>query len=188
MRFKLMNSSTEVYIVIRNILCIQLCTILITLSINGCTSTKANIRPSWIDEPSSFLNDSSGFGFVAVGVASNIPDVGLRRNAADAMARTELAKIFKSKIKNMIKIYRAEKNDETAHFEQHILEVTKVFTNMELLGTNIAKRWYDSKNDVQYSLAVLSREDYIKELKRMSQLDKQLQQFLLNKTELDFKK
>ena len=180
-----MISLNTKYIAINLILYIQLITILNIFFTNGCTSNKVNVRPSWVDEPGGFLNDSSGFGFASVGVASNIPDIGLRRNTADAMARTELAKIFKSKIKNMIKIYRAEKTDKTEHFEQHIQEVTKIFTNMELLGTSIVKRWYDSKNDAQYSLAVLSREDYTKEIKRMSHLDKHLQQFLLNKTKAE---
>ncbi len=163
----------------------------VAITMLSCTTKKMGDsgRPLWIDKSTGFMDGIKGKGFYGVGTASNIPDVGLRRNAADAMARTELAKMFRSRVKNMMKIYQAQaakQNNEQGSFEQHVQEVTKVFTDMELVGTRIVSRWYDSKANVQYSLALLSREEFIAELERMGSLGEAVRKFLKENADLVF--
>ena len=144
--------------------------------------------PVWINNASGFVNGLEGKGFYGIGVASNIPDLGLLRNTADAMARTELAKSFKSKIKNMMKIYRAESGENEASFEQHVQEVTKTFTSMDLVGSRIVDRYYDRKNNVQYSLAVLNPNELVNEIKRMSNLTDSIKELLVKNSDAVFDK
>ena len=125
-------------------------------------------RPAWVDKGSAAMKDK---GFYGVGVASNISSVGLRRSTADAQARAELAKIFTSRVQNLIKNYEASTSDGSKEAaEAHRQEATKVFTEMELTGVEVVDRFYDMEQKTQYSLARLDPEAFGAQLDKLERL------------------
>lgn len=125
-------------------------------------------RPKWVDAGGAAFKDKAFYG---VGVASNISSVGLRRSTADAQARAELAKIFTSRVQNLIKNYEASTTDGAKEAaEAHRQEATKVFTEMELSGVEIVDRFFDLDQKTQYSLARLDPDAFEAQLDRLDRL------------------
>ncbi|GAB4296060.1 MAG: hypothetical protein Kow0090_11090 [Myxococcota bacterium] len=135
-------------------------------------------RPKWIDSGDGFRNDKHGKAFYAVG-AANLTNPQLRRDAADAQARANLARIFQSNIKSLVKIYVAETtagDPNRSSEEQFTSEATKAFTYMDLSGAVIVERWYDPIEKVQYSLAMLDMENFQNQIGRMKELSATVRQ------------
>jgi hypothetical protein len=125
-------------------------------------------RPDWVDRGAAAMKDKAMYG---VGVASKISSVSLRRSTADAQARAELAKIFSSKVQNLIKNYEASTNDgDKEAAEAHRQEATKVFTEMELSGVEVVDRFFDMEQDTQYALARLDPTAFAAQLDQMEKL------------------
>jgi len=164
-------------------------TFIIAFMILGCAATKeATKRPGWIDKGSGFFSGDRGKAFYGVGTASYITNVGLRREAADAGARTDLAKIFKTQIKNLVKIYAASiyGGRDREKEEQFVSSATKSFTEMELAGSMIIDRYYDEKEKTQYSLAVLDMNFFKDQVTRMKELSKEVQEAIKANAEKAF--
>jgi ribosomal protein S20 len=126
-------------------------------------------RPKWVDMGgAAFKSDKRVYG---VGVASNISSISLRRSTADAQARAELAKIFQSRVQNLIKNYEASTGDgDKEAAEAHRQEATKIFTEMELSGVEVVDRFFDLDQNTQYSLARLDPAAFDAQLDQMEKL------------------
>ena len=126
-------------------------------------------RPTWVDMGgAAFKGDKRVYG---VGVASNISSISLRRSTADAQARAELAKIFQSRVQNLIKNYEASTGDgDKEAAEAHRQEATKIFTEMELSGVEVVDRFFDTEQSTQYALARLDPEAFSAQLDQMDRL------------------
>jgi len=125
-------------------------------------------RPAWVDRGGAAMKDKAVYG---VGVASKISSVSLRRSTADAQARAELAKIFTSRVQNLVKNYEASTNDgDKEAAEAHRQEATKVFTEMELAGVEVVDRFFDTEQDTQYALARLDPAAFAAQLDQMDKL------------------
>lgn len=126
-------------------------------------------RPAWIDKGSAAFKDKAFYG---VGVASNVSSISLRRSTADAQARAELAKVFTSRVQNLMKNYEASTSDgEREAAEAHRQEATKIFTEMELAGVNITDRFFDLEANTQYSLARIDPDAFEGQLDKMAALN-----------------
>ncbi len=135
-------------------------------------------RPKWIDQGGTGMDDAKKAVY-AVGVASNISDIGLRRSTADASARTEVAKIFSSRVQNLLKDYKASTNDgEKESAEAHRQEATKVFTEMELAGVTIVDRFFDLDQNAQYALARLDANAFEAQIEQMATLSKRAKEII----------
>ena len=133
-------------------------------------------RPKWVDMGGAAMKDKAFYG---VGVTSNVSSISLRRSTADAQARTELAKIFTSKVKNMIKNYEASTNDgDKEAYEAHREEATKVFTEMELTGAEVVDRFFDIEQNAQFSLARLDPDAFEAQLERMAKLSSRAKELI----------
>jgi hypothetical protein len=141
------------------------------LLLSGCggDQVRENTRPKWVDKGGAALKKDGGL--YAVGSAGNISSISLRRSTADAQARAELAKIFTSRVQDLIKNYEASTNDgDKEAAEAHRQEASKVFTEMELNGVEIIDRYFDPEENTQYSLARLDNEAFSKQLDDMKEL------------------
>lgn len=131
------------------------------------TGTSAN-SPKWVNMGAAAFKDKAFYG---VGVATNISSISLRRSTADAQARAELAKVFTSRVQNLIKNYDASTTDgDREAAEAHRQEATKVFTEMELTGVQIIDRYYNTEQKSQYALAKLDPEAFDGQLDRLERL------------------
>lgn len=135
-------------------------------------------RPEWVDRGGTAMKDKAVYG---VGVASNISSVSLRRSTADAQARAELAKIFTSRVQNLIKNYEASTNDgDKEAAEAHRQEATKLFTEMELAGVEITDRFFDTDQNTQYALARLDPAAFSAQLDQMEKLSGRAKEIIRN--------
>ncbi|MCA9525050.1 MAG: LPP20 family lipoprotein [Myxococcales bacterium] len=124
--------------------------------------------PQWVNQGAAAFKDKAFYG---VGVASGISSISLRRSTADAQARAELARVFTSKVQNLLKNYEASTGDgDKEAAEAHRQEATKVFTEMELTGVEIIDRYYDLEQASQYALARLEPEAFEGQLDRLDRL------------------
>ncbi|MEZ4475621.1 MAG: hypothetical protein R3F60_33455 [bacterium] len=124
--------------------------------------------PQWVNQGAAAFKDKAFYG---VGVASNISSISLRRSTADAQARAELARVFTSRVQNLLKNYEASTGDgDKEAAEAHRQEATKVFTEMELTGVEIVDRYYDMEQASQYALARLEPEAFEGQLDRLDRL------------------
>jgi ribosomal protein S20 len=126
-------------------------------------------RPKWVDQGgAAFKGDKNVYG---VGLASNISSISLRRSTADAQARAELAKVFQTRVQNLIKNYDASTSDGNSEAaEAHRQEATRVFTEMELSGVEVVDRFFDLDQNTQYSLARLDPAAFDAQLDQMEKL------------------
>jgi len=167
--------------------------IVLTIGFVGCGGQKEAIptkgRPGWIDKGGGFFTGDRGRAFYGVGAASNISTVSLRRNTADAQARVDLARAFKTRIENLVKIYTASTvggvipREST---EQDIIEVTKAFTKMDLSGAQIIDRYYDVQEKTQYALAMLDANTFKDQITQMKELSQQAQEAIRANAEAAF--
>lgn len=138
-------------------------------------------RPKWINQGAGFFKGDKGKAFYGVGAASNMSSPSLRRNVADAQARADLARVFKTKIQNLVKVYSQSigggiENRESP--EQFAQETTKAFTSMELSGAQIVNRYYDQKERTEYSLAMLDVTAFKGQVEQMRELSREMQELI----------
>ena len=157
--------------------------IVLTIGFFGCGGQKEAIptkgRPGWIDKGSGFFTGDRGRAFYGVGAASNISTPSLRRNTADAQARADLARTFKSRIEDLVKVYTASTVGGVVPREspeQFASTVTKAFTAMDLSGAMIIDRYYDEKEKTQYSLVMLDASAFKDQIMQMKELSQQAQE------------
>lgn len=160
--------------------------ILLGLSLLACggatqlTPTKG--RPEWIDKGGGFFSGDKGTAFYGVGAASNISIPSLRRTTAEAQARADIARVFKSRISNLVKAYSrsisggGDAANAKESMEQFAQEATKAFTSMELSGVLIVDRYYDEKERTQYALAVMDLAAFKDQVSQMRDLSEQAQE------------
>jgi len=118
----------------------------------------ASDRPEWVDLGGGFFRGTRGRAFYGLGAASNISPESLSRGAADAQARSDLIRVFRANVRYLVTGYTAAISAGDPYretIEDHVGEVAQVFMEMELPESEIVERWYDPKESIQYSLAVL---------------------------------
>ncbi len=133
--------------------------LIILVLIFSCTTSEK--KPDWISGSSS--NYPSSRYLLGVGRAQETSNPAYDQTLADERARAELARQIKSRIKSELSA-RAEEElnrlgaDELRRFSQHISSAIFSSADVELLGVEIKERYYDAKEGVYYTLAVLDRE------------------------------
>jgi hypothetical protein len=138
-------------------------------------------RPGWIDKGGGFFSGDKGRAFYGVGAASNISLPSLRRNSADAQARADLARTFKTHINDLGKIYSksvsggGSAGDARESSEQFASQVTTALTEMDLTGSMIVDRFYDTRERTQYSLVVLDVDGFRNQIDQVRSLTQQAQ-------------
>jgi hypothetical protein len=151
------------------------------LLVAGCGGDQVKVDggpngPAWINKGANAFDDGKFYG---VGVDTGTSNVSLRRSAADAKARAELAKQFSTKIKALIKTYDASTQDSDAEAaESHRQEAIKAFTQMDISGAQICDRFYSKDDRTQFSLACLDPDQFGAQLDQMKQLSGRAKQII----------
>ncbi|HUU39768.1 MAG TPA: LPP20 family lipoprotein, partial [Desulfatiglandales bacterium] len=138
---------------------------------------KKGARPDWVDGNSSQY-PSSGY-LTGVGYDSE-------RELAENKARTEIAKIFLSRIESKTKSYQSylqvsSKGKLDIEENLSIQDITEVSTQMVLSGVRIVQVYQETKPEsLFYALAVLDREQSMNILTdKIRELDMDIKDFLL---------
>jgi LPP20 lipoprotein len=129
--------------------------------------------PDWVNRGSGAFGGEKGKIFYGVGIASGIRNASLRRNTADARARSEIAKTLDTYIAVLNKDYQASTTagDMSASTEeQHVQQALKTYTQAQLSGTLIVDHWVDN-DGTEYALAQLDMEAFKDSLDKMKELN-----------------
>ncbi|MEZ4468523.1 MAG: hypothetical protein R3F43_29815 [bacterium] len=109
--------------------------------------------------------------FYGVGVASNISSISLRRSTADAQARAELARVFTSRVQNLLKNYEASTGDGDKGGRRGPPAGGHQGLHRDGAdGVEIVDRYYDMEQASQYALARLEPEAFEGQLDRLDRL------------------
>jgi hypothetical protein len=100
-------------------------------------------------------------------------NIALANSAAESRARAELARSLQTRVKAMMQDYQAATQggaeNKTAS-EQHIVDVSKEITNINLAGTRLEETWISDSGTV-WALVVLDTESFKDSLTQMKGLD-----------------
>lgn len=100
-----------------------------------------------------------------VGSVAGTGNIALARTAAEARARTDMARTLDLKVKAMLKDYQAtttggENFGTAAADEQHVEDVSKQITEMTLSGTRVEDTWISPHDGTYFVLMVLDAEAF----------------------------
>jgi hypothetical protein len=192
--------------IIRGILAIVL-TVCFAVNLIQCAGTKttASNIPGWINEGNGFYSGDKGTAFYGVGhrslseisqgVYGKIAIMQTRPEdiiqASDTQARAALARVFKTEIANLVKVYQREVTKEVGaragiSTKQFAKEVKTCFTQMDLSGVNIIDHFYYPYGYTQYSLAVLDLGGFKDRVEKMKEISKEVQDAILQNADKAF--
>jgi hypothetical protein len=157
---------------------------------NQLTPTKG--RPEWIDKGGGVFTGDQGRAFYGVGAASNISSPSLRRTAADVQARADIARVFKTHIADLVKVTTrsisggGDAATASESSEQFAQSATKAFTSLDLSGSQVVDRYYDTGERTQYSLAVMDINAFTDQVTQMNELSDRARQAIVSNAEQAF--
>jgi hypothetical protein len=128
--------------------------------------------PGWVRGPcqNGLANKK---GVCGKGSVSGMTNIALANSAAESRARAELARSLQTRVKAMMQDYQAATQggaeNKTAS-EQHIVDVSKEITNINLAGTRLEETWISDSGTV-WALVVLDTESFKDSLTQMKGLD-----------------
>jgi hypothetical protein len=126
----------------------------------------------------------------ASGSVQNQSNIGLARSAAEARARTELARQLQVHVKAMLKDYQASttggEENQTAS-EQHIEDVAKQVTDMTLSGTRVEDFWVNEETGTFWALVVLDADAFKDSLNKASALDERVRAHIIERANRSFR-
>src|SRR6185295_17293620 len=113
--------------------------------------------PKWITQKGAVFTGKQAI-FYGVGNAAGLVNPSLKRRAAEAAARRDLAQEFQVYIAALQKQYMSETTSgslDRHSVEQHIEDVTKQVTEQTLSGSSIIEYWEHPTRNEAYALARL---------------------------------
>jgi len=118
----------------------------------GCAASK-----NWWDEPPHYDD-----ALVAVGAATQSPNIRIMRQRAELDGRRGIARIIETHIQGTIEDW-VEQNisslDDEAAFNEHFKSVGKGITEQDLNGAWVEKWQFDKKTRTQYALVIFKKSD-----------------------------
>jgi hypothetical protein len=102
-----------------------------------------------------------------VGAAWGIQDAGLRREAAEAAARVDLARALRSSVRNLLQSHASATGRDAFHAaESHLSSTTRTFTEAELVGVPVIERHSDLRTGTEYALVMMTPDAFERHLAR----------------------
>jgi hypothetical protein len=132
--------------------------------------------PDWVNRGSGAFGGEKGKLFYGVGIASRIPNASLRRQTADARARSEIVKTLNTYVAVLNKDYQASTTAgdmSSSNDEQHVEQTLKTYSQMDLSGVLIVDHWVDNDGS-EFALAQLDMDTFKSNLDKMKQLSAQV--------------
>ncbi len=144
-----------------------------------------NGAPTWVRQSCRAYWGDQGKGKIcAVGSAGGSRNVALLRSGATGRGRTEIARMLQTKVTALLKDYQrtvtgGENFGKAASDEQLIQDTSKQLTDTSLSGTEAVDSWI-SESGTMYVLVSLNTETFANALNQMKQLDKKVQDYVVN--------
>ncbi len=122
------------------------------------------------------------------GSVQGMSNLGLARSAAEARARTELARTLQVRVKSMIKDYQAATQggaDQQTASEQHIEDVSRQITDVTLSGSRL-ETTFVSETGTFWALVVLDADAFKASLKDEKNLDEAVREGIIERADKAF--
>jgi hypothetical protein len=166
----------------------------ISMLFMSCSSSGPSKSPAekeWVTKGGGFYSGDRGKAFYGVGISNPGEAPAARRASSELRARADIARTFKTKIADLTKAYLRAVSGSSAQGDASTNEsvteqVTKAFTQMDLSGSAIIDHWYDSNEKVEYALAVMDVASMKDQISQMKELNKEVQQGILNNSQKMF--
>ncbi len=148
--------------------------------------------PNWILRGcAAFWGDDTPAMLCGVGSVSGTRNHSLAVTGARARGRTEIARVLDTKVTAMLKDYQAtttggEEFGTAANDEQHLVDVSKQLTDIELAGVEQHDMWISPAGMV-YVLMVYDSEKFKDTVSQMSQLSESVRKAVVQRAEASFR-
>lgn len=173
-----------------SLLLLSLLSFLLLAGCGGSSYSEKHL-PDWVTKGSGVFSGDEGKAFYGVGSATNISNVTLMRTAAETGARTDLARVYKTHVQDLVKSYQrsvssGQGNDVKESGEQLVQDVTKALTDMELSGAMIVNHYYDEDTKTEYALTKFDPAQFKNQLQQMKELNADVKQMIEKNAEKAF--
>jgi hypothetical protein len=119
--------------------------------------------PQWVTHKGAAFSGERRV-FYGVGNAAGLQNPALRRRAAEAAARRDIAQIMQTYVASLQKQYLAETTAgdmSKQSVEQHITDTMKQVTEATLVGVQVVEYWEHPSRNEAYALARLELEQFL---------------------------
>ena len=148
--------------------------------------------PDWVTRGcSAFWGDENPAKICGVGSAGGSRNHSLMVTAAQGRGRTSIARSLDTHVKAMLKDYQAtttggEEFGEAASDEQHIVEVSKQLTEIDLAGVEQRDMWISTSGQV-YVLMVYDAEKFQDAVSGMKNLSETIRRAVIDRADKSFR-
>lgn len=165
------------------------------LIIAGCASgsrlkTLQKIgAPEWVIQGSGAFEKDSGKIIYGVGSATNIKDFSLLRNAADAEARSEVAKVIDVYTSSLFKMYKESTSvsgNNNPSEAQQVEKVLKETVVMSLSGVELVNHWQDPRDGTLFALAKYELNKFKDSIENTRELNVEMKELVRKNAERAF--
>jgi hypothetical protein len=148
--------------------------------------------PDWVTRGcSAFWGDDRPSKVCGVGQAYGSRNIGILKTAAQGRGRTEIARSLDLKVKAMLKDYQAtttggEEFGSAAADDQHIVDVSKQLTEIDLVGVEQQDMWVSNTGTV-WVLMVYDAEKFQEAVAGMDNLSDDIRRAVIDRADESFK-
>ncbi len=160
---------------------------------NSASNSGKEAPGEYADAPEWVLSGGSADGkeICGVGTVEGTKNLSLARTSAYGRARTAIARMLNVKVKSMLKDYQAtttggEQFGTASNDEQHIVDVSKQITDINLSGTEERKIWISKSGKITAGLVCLATEKFKNTISQMSQLDEAVRAAVVERADKSF--
>lgn len=157
----------------------------VLVACSGKTMVESDLRiksaPDWVNEGTAILKNRDGRFFHGIGSAPMMGDESLQIATADNRARAEIARILNSYMEVAYNDYTAtstaaEQPLTDSEISRQIQNISKV----NLSGAHIIAHWRDKRSKAIYALAELDMKHVKETLAKVSEMNTNVRQFIIN--------
>jgi hypothetical protein len=147
--------------------------------------------PDWVTRGcSAFWGDDAPAKICGVGIAGGSRNLALMKTSAQARGRTEIARALGVRVKAMLKDYQStttggEEFGTAASDEQHIVDVSKQLTEINLSGVEQQDMWISSSSTV-YVLMVYDADKFQDAVAGMDNLSDNIRKAVIDRADQSF--
>jgi hypothetical protein len=147
--------------------------------------------PDWVTRGcSAFWGDDTPAKICGVGIAGGSRNIAMLKTAGQGRGRTEIARSLDLKVKAMLKDYQAtttggEEFAENAADEQHIVDVSKQLTEIDLVGVEQQDMWV-SNSGTMYVLMVYDAAKFQDAVSEMGNLSEEIRKAVIDRADASF--
>jgi len=154
----------------------------------GKTMVESDLRikgaPDWVNEGTAILKNRDGRFFHGIGSAPMMGDDSLQIATADNRARAEIARILSSYMEVAYNDYTATSTStEQPLTEGEVSRQIQNISKVNLSGAHIIAHWRDKRSKAIYALAELDMKQVKKTLSKVSEMNADVRQFIMNNSD-----